>query len=129
MKGEASSAESSFAEKMLGIAKILEDGKYEECFRKNAELTQFAYVLHNEDWMLLGEVLESIYLNMAELVRTHKIPEDVGAAISEKLGRGLEDAVLAYGGGDELGKYRALRRMRADATIFQFTAFTTYPER
>jgi len=114
---------------MLGIAKILEGGKYEECFRKNAELTQFAYVLHNEDWILLGEVLESIYLNMAELVGTHKIPADVKAAISEKLGRGLEGAVRAYDGGDELGKYRALRRMRADATMFQLDAFTTYPER
>lgn len=114
---------------MLGIAKILEGGKYEECFRKNAELTQFAYVLHNEDWILLCEVLESIYLNMAELVNTHRIPGDVGASINEKLCKGLEETVHAYGDGDELSKYRAIRSMRANATIFQFNALTTYPER
>lgn len=114
---------------MLGVAKILEEGKYEGCFLKNAELTQFANFLHNEDWILLCEVLESVCLNMAELVNAHEIPEDVRAVISEKLGKGLESAVDAHEDGDELSKYRAIRSIRADATTFQFNAFTTYPER
>lgn len=129
MKTGIPDARASFAEKVRGIAEALGGGRYDECLRRAAELTQFSCVLQHNDWIFVCEVLESVFFNMADIVKEHKIPNDAEAGIRKRLCGDLEDVIRAYENEDDAGRYAALKKIGSDATMFQMNASTAYPER
>jgi len=120
-------AAASFAKGLDGIAERLGQGEYRQCLRRTMDLTRFSWLLGQDDWVFLCEVLESVHANMADLAERGAIPGDAEAGIRERLQEDMRRVIESAKGGDEAGKYRALRKIRADATAFQLDTLASHP--
>jgi len=101
-------------------------GEYVTCFRNAVDLTHFSWLLGQNDWIFLCEVLESVYSNMADLVEEKAISADAESGMRKRLQADMDAVIRSYKGDDKGSRYTALRNLRANVTAFQLDAMSRH---
>lgn len=126
MESATPDAAKSFARGLDAIVESLEKGEYRGCFHNAMDLTRFSWMLGQNDWIFLCEVLESVYANMADLVERKAVSGDAESGMRKMLRTGMDAVIESHRGGDRGSRYAAQRDLRANATDFQLGALSGY---
>ena len=104
-----------------------QDGKYRTATRLATNLIKLSYNLESKTELFLGELLESVFIQIYQELEMYEIPDADKKDLNEKMNRHMTNLLAAYDTQNDLCS--VLVDMRNDATIFQFTASTQYKMR
>ena len=112
---------------LSNINLAMQDGNYFSAIRLAANLIKLSYNLESKTELFLGEMLESVFIQIHHELKMHKIPDADVNALNEKMNLHMTNLMAAYD--TQNGLFDVLIDMRNDATVFQFTASTQYEVR
>ena len=107
-----------------GIKQAVQSGKYNVAARYAEDFIKMAYYLQSKRDMVLGKVLEGIYVQIHREMVTHAISDKDMVALHKLMMRDMEDLMSAYTANGDV--YKVLNNMHYNATAFQHaTAIST----
>ena len=112
---------------LSNINLAMQDGNYFSAIRLAANLIKLSYNLESKTELFLGEMLESVFIQIHHELKMHKIPDADVNALNEKMNLHMTNLMAAYD--TQNGLFDVLIDMRNDATVFQFTVSTQYEVR
>ena len=112
---------------LAAIKPLVKAGKYEAAGRAATDFIKTAYYLKSKEDVLVGEVLESIYLQVDAELRTYKIPNEARERLTADLIEYLDTIIINYAKG--IATHDVLVDMRYYTTVFQFSIARTSPRK
>ena len=104
-----------------------QDGKYRTAAKLATNLIKLSYNLESKTELFLGELLESVFIQIDQGLEMHEIPDEDKKDLHKKMNQHMTNLLAAYDTQNDL--YDVLVDMRNDVTIFQFTVSAQYKMR
>ena len=100
---------------LSNINLAMQDGNYFSAIRLAANLIKLSYNLESKTELFLGEMLESVFIQIHHELKMHKIPDADVNALNEKMNLHMTNLMAAYD--TQNGLFDVLIDMRNDATV------------
>lgn len=112
---------------LSAIKPLVQAGKYEAAGRTATDFIKMAYYVESKEDVFLGEVLESVCLQIAEDLERYNISNEDRKKLTATIVKHLDVITTSYAKGATT--HDMLVDIRYDATIFQFTTARVSPAR
>ena len=109
------------------IKPLVQAGKYEAAGRVATDFIKIAYYRESKEDVFLGEVLESVCLQLATDLESYEISNEDRKRLTASIIKHLDVITTSYAKGATT--HDMLVDIRYDATIFQFATARTSPAR
>lgn len=117
--------EDSFSSGMNLIVDQIRSDNYRGAETISHNLINVASHLDYPDGVLVGEVMEAMFGQIADVLGSYKIEDERKNNLTNTMLEGLQQITQALKHNDEVTIYRALRKMRHEATEMQFHCWET----
>ena len=104
---------------LVAIRPLVQTEKYDVAGRTATDFIKTAYYLESKEDVFLGEVLETVYLQVGVELKTHKIPDEARERLTATLVKYLDTIITNHAEG--IVTHDVLVNMRYDTTVFQFS--------
>lgn len=111
----------------IALARIrtgVRQGRYAATTSACSDFIKLSYQLDRKPELFLGEVLESVCLQIGNDLHTYAVPRDARKDLQEKMDKHLDRLLAAYDAQEAL--YDILIDIRYEATVFQFETWLKY---
>ena len=107
------------------ILKNSDKKEYGKCAELCTDFIKFAWRLRENREIFVGEILESIFYQLADELETSKSSDDKNVSeykskIYEQMLHLLQEVIESYTNGDQNELYKSLTKIRVNVTDFQF---------
>jgi hypothetical protein len=107
-----------FEGRLKFLIDVLDEHNYVNCFRSMLDLTVFCTMAEYEDGVLISEVLENVFYDMAYLYDTRQVEDKDKIEITRLLKKQIAEILKTYRT-DTNKAYASLKKMRFESTKHQ----------
>lgn len=114
-----------FGQSLEELVALSRDSRFKACFLASSDLAKFASMANFKHGVFIAEVLESVFLQIGQMLSRHDVPPRDRAAVAAGINKNLSLLSEAYKAEDKPRAYEILEDLRFDATKFQITCINT----
>lgn len=109
-----------FKKILHNVHDAVQKDKYRIAAMESTDFIRLACNLKSENEVFIGEVLESICMQIHQIINAYDVPDEEVLSITNKLSEHINNIIQVYENQQDV--CNILKSIRYDATLFQFDA-------
>ena len=117
-------------EKSLGeIIEQIKTENFSGCTSMATDMVRASILFENTDGVLVGEVLEAVFLELHSVMKNYEISKDKRSELIKDLVYSAQELANSFKNKNNIEMYNNLKNIRYIVTKFQFKAIYTLPKK
>ena len=111
---------------LQNLHSLIDKNHFSNCNFVCTNLTSYSVMSDYMDGLLIAEVLESVFSQLKHIFDMYEVTDEDKQILASKLQDGIDRIKKTYRDDDKNSLYDGLKKIRSDATYFQFNAWTNF---